>query len=249
MSKIIAIASGKGGTGKTTITVNLAIALCRKNKKVLIIDCDCGMRGPDLMLGLDKNLVYDTSDVIAGNCFTGDAIYPYGNVKGLFLLPAPINIEDEISPQVMKQFTDTVRGSYDYILIDSPAGVGSGFETAVISSDEVIIVTNSEPVGIRGAVTVRQNLLKMGKDKIRLIINKFSEKRFKEMEAYTDLDEVIDLCQTQLIGVVPEDFRLVSFSQNGKPSLNNSPSRVAFDRITDRIMGKRVQLAFPKNMK
>ena len=74
MSQIIVLASGKGGTGKTTVTVNLAVALCNKGKKVLLIDCDCGMRGLDLMLGLDKNLVYDTSDVIAGNCFTEDAM-------------------------------------------------------------------------------------------------------------------------------------------------------------------------------
>lgn len=87
MSQIIVLASGKGGTGKTTVTVNLAVALCNKGKKVLLIDCDCGMRGLDLMLGLDKNLVYDTSDVIAGNCFTEDAIYKYEPVEGLYLLP------------------------------------------------------------------------------------------------------------------------------------------------------------------
>ena len=111
MSQIIVLASGKGGTGKTTVTVNLAVALCNKGKKVLLIDCDCGMRGLDLMLGLDKNLVYDTSDVIAGNCFTEDAIYKYEPVEGLYLLPAPIDTDDEISPQVMKQFTDTIKNS------------------------------------------------------------------------------------------------------------------------------------------
>lgn len=246
MSKIIVIASGKGGTGKTTVTVNLAVALCKKNQKVLIIDCDCGMRGPDLMLGLDQNLVYDTSDVIAGNCFTGDAIYPYPNVRGLFLMPAPMNPDDEIAPQVMKQFTDTIRDSYDYILIDSPAGVGSGFVTSVIPADSAVIVTNPEPASVRGAVNVRQALLKNGKKDIRLIINKVSEKHFKELGVYSDLDQVIDLCQTQLIGVVPDDYQLVTFSQNGKPNLNTSLSSGAFSKIADRIMGKRVQLSFPK---
>lgn len=246
MSKIIVIASGKGGTGKTTVTVNLAIALCKKNQKVLIIDCDCGMRGPDLMLGLDQNLVYDTSDIIAGNCFTGDAIYPYANVKGLFLLPAPINPDDEIAPQIMKQFTDTIKGSYDYILIDSPAGVGSGFVTAVMPADSAIIVTNAEPASVRGAVNVRNALLNNNKEDIRLIINKVSEKHFKELGVYQDLDQVVDLCQSQLIGVVPDDYQLVSFSQSGKPSLNTSVSSEAFSKIADRVMGKRVQLAFPK---
>ena len=249
MGEIIVIASGKGGTGKTTVTVNLAIALCKKNKKVLIIDCDCGMRGPDLMLGLDKNLVYDTSDVIAGNCFTEDAIYPYQNVKGLYLMPAPINPEDEIAPQVMKQFTDTVKNSYDYILIDSPAGIGSSFTTAVVPANRAFIVTNTEPISIRGAINVRHALLKNGKKDIRLIINRFNEKKFRELNIYKDLDEIIDLCQTQLIGIVPDDYQLVCFSQSGKPSLNTSPSSEAFSKIADRILGKNVQLAFPKKMK
>lgn len=246
MSQIIVLASGKGGTGKTTVTVNLAVALCNKGKKVLLIDCDCGMRGLDLMLGLDKNLVYDTSDVIAGNCFTEDAIYKYEPVDGLYLLPAPIDTDDEISPQVMKQFTDTIKNSYNYILIDSPAGIGSGFITAITPADRAIIVTNPEPTSVRGAVKVRQALLKHNVDNIRLVINRLNVKNFKELGVYQDLDEVVDKSETQLIGVVPDDYRLVSFSQTGKPNLNNSISKEVFDRIADRLTGKNLQLAFPK---
>ena len=246
MSQIIVLASGKGGTGKTTVTVNLAVALCNKGKKVLLIDCDCGMRGLDLMLGLDKNLVYDTSDVIAGNCFTEDAIYKYEPVDGLYLLPAPIDTDDEISPQVMKQFTDTIKNSYDYSLIDSPAGIGSGFITAITPADRAIIVTNPEPTSVRGAVKVRQALLKHNVDNIRLVINRLNVKNFKELGVYQDLDEVVDKSETQLIGVVPDDYRLVSFSQTGKPNLNNSISKEVFDRIADRLTGENLQLAFPK---
>ncbi|MCH5201591.1 MAG: septum site-determining protein MinD [Oscillospiraceae bacterium] len=248
MSKIIVFASGKGGTGKTTVTANLAIALCKKNNKVLLIDCDCGMRGLDLMLGLDKNLVYDTGDIIAGNCFTGDAVYPYQSVPGLFLLPAPMNAEDEISPKVMKQFIHTIEENYDYILIDSPAGVGSGFETAMASARSCVIVINPEPTSIRGALNIRSALQKNDITDIRLIINRFNEKNFKELNLFKDLDEVIDLCETQLIGVIPDDYRLVSLSQQGKPNLNTSATAEVFSRIADRIAGKSVQLGFPKKM-
>ena len=148
----------------------------------------------------------------------------------------------------MKQFTDTVRNDYDYILIDAPAGVGSGFITAITPADRAIIVTNAEPTGVRGALNVRSILLQNDVKDIRLIINKFSEKSFRELGVYRDLDEVIDKCETQLIGIVPEDYQLVTMSQQGRPNLNNSPSTLAFDKIADRIMGKNTLLAFPKKI-
>lgn len=248
MSVTIVFASGKGGTGKTTVTANVAIALCKKSKKVLLIDCDCGMRGLDLILGLDKNLVYDMGDVIAGNCYTGDAVYPFPSVPGLFFMPAPMDAQDEISPQVMKQFIDTVKNSYDYILIDSPAGVGSGFETAIASADRAVIVVNAEPTGVRGALNVRKSLLDKGIDNIRLIVNRFNEKNFRELAVYKDLDEVIDKCETRLIGLVPDDYSLVSLSQQGKPNLNTSQSVRVFEKIAERITGNPAQLVFPKKI-
>lgn len=246
MSQIIVFASGKGGTGKTTVTVNIALALCKKKNKVLIIDCDCGMRGPDLMLGLDQNLVYDTSDVIAGNCFTGDAVYSHPVITDLYLMPAPISTEDEVSPEVMKQFVETMRSTYDYILIDSPAGTGSGFVTAMSAADRAVIVINAEPTSIRGALGIRKELVQRGVDDIRLIINRFNSRNFEVLDVYKDLDEVIDKCETQLIGLVPDDYSIVSFSQKGKPNLNTTESSRIFDAIADRISGKQVQLAFPK---
>ncbi|MBQ9673520.1 MAG: AAA family ATPase [Ruminococcus sp.] len=248
MSQTIVFASGKGGTGKTTVTVNIAIALCKKNNKVLLIDCDCGMRGLDIMLGLEQNLMYDTGDVIAGNCVTSDAVYAHPSVNGLFLMPAPLNVEDEISPQVMEQFVNTVRDSYDYILIDSPAGLGSGFKTAAAAADRAIIVINAEPTGVRGALNIRKELIDKGITDIRLIINKLNEKNFRELALYNDLDEVIDKCETQLIGVVPDDYTVVTFSQKGNPHLNNSSANKVFSNIAERISGGQAQLAFPKKI-
>lgn len=245
MSQIIVFASGKGGTGKTTVTVNVALALCRQNKKVLLIDCDCGMRGSDLMLGLEQNLVYDTSDVIAGNCFTGDAVYPHPSVEGMFLMPAPINTEDEISPEVMKQFTETIRNDYDYILIDSPAGVGSGFLTALAPADRAIVVINPEPTGVRGANNIKKLLVENNIKDIRLIINKFNPKNFEQLAVYQDLDEVIDKCEIQLIGLVPDDYKIASFAQQGKPNLISENSTSVFNNIAQRIMGKNAPLAYP----
>ncbi len=243
MSQVIVVASGKGGTGKTTVSTSLALALVRKNNRVLIIDCDSGMRGTDLMLGVTDRLVYDVSDVICGTCTYEDALYECTNARGLFTLAAPISAEDEISPQVMKQFVNEHKNEYDYVIIDAPAGVGSGFETAAIAADRALIVVNTEPISIRGGINIRDRLLAMGIEDMRLIINRFDKERFLLNRLYEDLDQVIDTVGVQLIALIPEDMRINALAQRGALATNWASSSVIFDSIVQRLQGHNIPLA------
>ena len=130
MGMVTVITSGKGGTGKSTVSVGLAAALVRRGNRVLLIDCDAGMRGIDLMLGVSSDLVFDIADVINGSCPPASAIYPCKNMAELYVLPAPQSVHDELSPYLMRQLTNILRKYYDHIIIDCPAGIGSGFEAA-----------------------------------------------------------------------------------------------------------------------
>ena len=109
MGKVTVITSGKGGTGKSTVTAGLGAALIRRGGRVLLIDCDAGMRGIDLMLGVSGELVFDIADIINGNCSPASAIYPCKTLPELYILPAPQNVRDELSPSVMKQLTDVLN--------------------------------------------------------------------------------------------------------------------------------------------
>lgn len=242
MSQVIVVASGKGGTGKTTISTSLALALVRKQNRVLVIDCDSGMRGTDMMLGITDRLVYDVSDIISGACDFNDALYECENAKGLYTLAAPISAEDEISPQIMKQFVDKHKNDYDYVIIDAPAGVGSGFESAAIAADRALIVVNTEPISIRGGVNIRDRLTEMGITDMRLIINRFDKERFLTTKLYDDLDQIIDVVGIQLIGLIPEDFRIAALSQRGLLATNWASSAVIFDSIVQRLKGVNVPL-------
>lgn len=242
MSQVIVVASGKGGTGKTTVSTSLALALVRKQNKVLVIDCDSGMRGTDMMLGITDRLVYDVSDVISGTCNLEDALYECHGARGLYTLAAPISAEDEISPQVMKQFIDEHKNNYDYVIVDAPAGVGTGFESAAIAADRALIVVNTEPISIRGGVNIKDKLVQMGIKDIRLVINRFDKDRFLSTKLYSDLDEVIDTVGVRLIALIPEDVRISALAQRGLLATNWASSSVVFDSLVQRLLGNDIGL-------
>ena len=242
MSQVIVVASGKGGTGKTTVSTSLALALSRKNYKVLIIDCDSGMRGTDMMLGITGKLVNDLSDVISGACTADEAIYDCDGVNGLYAIAAPISAEDEISPPVMKQFIDEHKNKYDFVIVDAPAGVGTGFESAAIAADRALVVVNTEPISVRGGVNILKKFDEMGINDVRLVINRFDKERFMATKLYRDLDQVIDETSIQLIAVVPEDARIAALSQRGLLSSNWASAGLVFDTLVERINGNNVPI-------
>ena len=244
MDNVIVVASGKGGTGKSTVCICLSVALVKQGKKVLLIDCDCGMRGLDIMLDIEQDILFDASDAVCGNCSFGEAIYKSRHNKNLFLMAAPFDAENELSPSVFKQLVDSVKNNFDYVIIDSPAGISSGFVTAAAPADRALIVTNAEPTGVRGGLKVRKKLEALGVRELRLVINRFDKKMFKKLGFYKDLDAVIDAAQTQLIALVPFSVDISVIMQRGAAGLEKSPALEVFDRFANRLEGKRVELLF-----
>lgn len=244
MSKVIVVASGKGGTGKSTVCVCLAVALVKQQKKVLLIDCDCGMRGLDIMLDVEESVLFDTSDAVSGNCDFSDAVYKSRHFDNLFMLAAPFDTENEVSPAVFAQLVDSLKKDYDYIIIDSPAGIGSGFVTAAYPADMALLVANAEPTSLRGVIKIRHKLEELNKKNIRLIVNRFNRKKFNELGFYNDLDKVIDVAQTQLIALIPDDVHLSAVMQRGVAGICWSACVNVFDCLALRIQGNDVPLVY-----
>lgn len=246
MSEVIVIASGKGGTGKTTVCACLSVALAKAKKRVLVIDCDSGMRGVDLMLGISDRLVYDISDVISGACEAEDAMYQVEGDFELYCVAAPLHADDEVSPSLIKRFVNQVRDDFDVILIDSPAGTGSGFYSAANAADRALVVINTEPISIRGCKNISDRLRELDIKDSRLVINRFDKERFCQAGLYQDLDEVIDEAGLRLIGLIPEDVRLIALSQRGAITNNWSSATVVFDTIVKRLEGVDVPIVLKK---
>lgn len=242
MNNVIVVASGKGGTGKSTVCICLSVSLIKHGKKVLLIDCDCGMRGLDIMLDIEQDILFDASDAVCGNCAFGEAVYKSKHNENLYLMAAPFDAENELSPSVFTQLVDAVKDNFDYVIIDSPAGIGSGFVTAAAPADRALVVTNAEPTSVRGAVKLRNKLDALGVSQVRLIINRFDKKLFKKLGFYPDLDAVIDASQTQLIAVVPFDLHISVVMQRGAAGIGSGYHFAVFDRLSDRLQGNLVPL-------
>lgn len=253
MGTAIVVTSGKGGVGKSTVSLGLAAQFAANGERVLLVDCDAGLRSLDRMTGTEESLVFDSSDVVAGRCAPAEAIYPCAGMPGVSLLPAPQNGEDLVPAHVMQRLVPMLKRYFDRVLLDSPAGVGRGFRAAAAAADRALIVCSPEPVCIRDAAIVRRLLLETGVSDQRLIINRFQAAYFRQLSAEAadqerqgfcrDLDDVIDQSGVRLIGVVPEDKILsVAFAHGRLPGAN-APGFMALSRIAARLNGVPVPLA------
>jgi septum site-determining protein MinD len=240
MAETIVFASGKGGCGVSSVVVGLAFKFAQEGKKILLIDANAGYRTLDKILGLSKDIIFDISDVINGNCSLGDALYTSSLNKNITLIPATNDPTNIISALLMKRLLKPLKGYFDYILIDSPSDFGDGFFSAASCADRAVIVTQSDPISVFAAKKINYELTSMGINDIRLIINRFLSQLFVKAEYFKDLDDIIDITETQLIGIIPEDSYFASILHSGNIEDLSKQVRacVEISNISKRIQGE-----------
>ena len=189
---IIAVLNQKGGVGKTTTTANLAVALAMDGSKVVCIDGDIGLRNLDVILGLENRIVYDIVDVIEGRCRLKQAMIRDKKLPNLYLIPAAqTRDKNAVSPADMIRLTKDLRPDFDFVLIDSPAGIERGFRNAIAAADRVIVVTNPEISAVRDADRVIGILEAEDKGPGALIINRLNPALVKKNDMLS-ADDVLD---------------------------------------------------------
>ena len=241
MSEITVITSGKGGAGKSTVTAGLGYALSRHAGRVLLIDADAGLRSLDLMLGVGGTTMYDLADVFAGNCEPVRAIYPSPVFQNVFVLPAPIRLEDMCSPAEMRGLCRGLAAYYDQVIIDCPAGLGRGFDTAVEAADRALVVSTPDMVCARDA-QILGHLLEQKHIHTRLIINRLRPAKVMD-GSMPDVDEIIDTAGIRLLGIIPEDEEVAVANANGRPLPAACNAAICFNNIARRFLGASVPLA------
>jgi len=244
MGKVIVVTSGKGGVGKSTSTANLGTALALMGKRVTVVDADIGLRNLDVIMGLESRVVYTSMDIIMGNCSLSKALVTDRRSKNLKLLAASqTHNKMDVTPEQMTKISDALKQGYDYVIIDSPAGIEQGFYNAAIGADEALVVSTPDISSVRDADRVIGLLQSIGLTDFKLLINRLSPKMVKNghMMSYED---IVDLLSIPLVGVVPEDENIVISTNRGLPiTLNhNSQAGKAFKRIAMRLEGYDVEI-------
>lgn len=240
MSKVIVVTSGKGGVGKTTVTANLAAALASIGNKVLTIDADIGLRNLDMILGLENRIVYDIVDVVEGVIPPEKAFVKDKRSESLYLLPAAQTKNKEaVSAEQLTGVIDRIKFNFDFIFIDCPAGIESGFRTAAAPAEEALVVVNPEVSSVRDADRIIGLLESMGIEKLRLIVNRIKTHQVRKGEMLS-VDDIEDVLRIKKIGIIPDEEKMVDYTNKGEPIVlsNNSYSGHALMNVAKRLLGE-----------
>ena len=243
MGELIAVLSGKGGTGKTSVCAGIATALAQSGLKILCVDCDIGLRNLDIALGISEIGTISFLDVCRGE-YGLDMATVHPDYPGLHFLTAPMNCPaDAIDRIEFSKMLDLARRHYHYVFLDAPAGIEAGFQLAARSADRVILVTGADPASIRDAAQAGDLLERMGKKNVRLVINRINEKMVSAMRL--TMDDVMDRTGLPLLGIVPEDRNVVLSAAFQKPLLRQTKkgAAAACKRIAKRLQGMSVPVS------
>ncbi len=242
MGKIIAVVSGKGGTGKTSFTANTGLALASLDQRVLCMDCDITLRNLDLALGLSDRALMDFSDVLAERCTLEQAVVTHEKSPSLDLLAAPMADRPlALTVRQLAALAREIREKYDWCLMDAPAGLGQGFKMAACMADQVIVVTTTDISAMRDAQRTAMELSAFPANAVHLVVGRVSRKTLRAL--HTTIDDAIDTAGLPLLGVIPEDEDVPYCLNRGLVLRDrNFYAARAYENIAKRIMGRKMPL-------
>ena len=251
MGTIIAVIRGKGGVGKTTATANIGLGIALNQKKCVVVDFDIGQRNLDMILGLENRVVYDLVQVMDGEASIKQAIIKSKVSDNLhFLAASQTKDKSVLSSEKVKALVEGLQEEYEYVILDSPAGIESGFEHTIEFADTAIVVVNPEVSSIRdadraiGILDAKSQKVKDGEEVRKfLIVNRISAEMVQKGEMLNS-EDILDILNIKLLGKVPEDKGVIDASNQGKPIILDKKSMAgeAYARIAGRICGQDIAI-------
>ena len=234
LGKTVVLVSSKGGSGKSTVAVGLATAFSREGKSVLLIDADEGARCLDFMLSVDKDTVFDLSDVLNGNAEIENAKLKVPFLDNVWVIPSPLSGEP-IDLAALGELTQSLKEEYDYVIVDTKGQLPAERFQGFTKNAQFISVVTTDRIAVRNTGALNSRLVSYGFNP-RLIINRFAIRNADG--GYNNIDDIIDSASARLLGIIPED-RNIGTNKNGL--LFGTASAAVF-RIASRIEGRETPL-------
>jgi len=211
MTRFISITSGKGGVGKTSIAVNLAVQLAQRGKRVCLIDADWGLANVNVMLKLQPR--HTLEDLITSGLSLDQVLIR--NVQGIDIIPGSSGSErmTALKPDQLGRLAGAMQGldRYDFVLIDSSSGIARNVLALSLASPEVLIVITPEPTSMTDAYALLKLLHAEGYDgRVQIVVN-HARNHTVGRHTYDKLREVVDFylkLRLPLLGMVQEDERM-----------------------------------------
>jgi septum site-determining protein MinD len=251
--------TGKGGVGKTTSTAALGAALAQAGQKVAVVDFDVGLRNLDLVMGAERRVVFDLVNVIQGVAKLSQALIRDKRLETLWLLPASqTRDKDALTEDGVAEVINELRGKFDWVICDSPAGIERGATLAMRFADVAVIVTNPEVSSVRdsdriiGLLDSKTEKAEKGQRiEKHVLITRYDAQRAARGEML-NIEDVLDILSTPLLGIIPESEEVLRASNLGTPvTINNTtsaPARAYLDAAR-RLKGDDVPMSIPSDRK
>ena len=251
MGEVITITSGKGGVGKSTLSANLSVALAHLGKKVVAVDFDIGLRNLDMILGLENRIVYDVVDVMEGRCNLSQALINDKKTRNLYFIPASQTSDKNVlDTKKVEKLINDLKKDFDFIILDSPAGIEGGFEHSIFLADRAIIVSTPDVSAVRdadrviGIIDAKSQKAKEGDEVIKYVVVNRIKPEMVDKGEMLSVEDVLSILALPLIGVIPEDPQIITSTNEGEPIYYNNKSLAseAYKRIARRLLGENVPM-------
>ncbi len=256
MGKVVTVTSGKGGVGKTTSSAAISTGLAMRGHKTVVIDFDVGLRNLDLIMGVERRVVFDFINVINGDANLNQALIKDKRVENLYIFPtSQTRDKDALRKEGVERVMDELRDNFDFIVCDSPAGIEHGALTALYHADAAIVVTNPEVSSVRdsdrilGMLSSRSRRAERNEAPVDefLLLTRYSADRVAKGEMLS-IEDVQEILSIPLMGIIPESESVLKASNTGQPVILDKDSIAgrAYDDAVARFLGETREMRFIK---
>lgn len=245
MGRVICVASGKGGVGKTFLTGNVGIALAQNGFSVCLIDADIAMANLSLLLGMQSSPI-TLHDVLLGEASINDAIYD--GPKGVKFIPSGLSLENyrRVDSERLESIVDSIANQFDFILIDIPAGIEKNVLAAISAADEVLLIATPDPPSIADVLKTKIVSQRLNRKVIGIVLNLVRGEKGEISD-----NDVMKMLELPMYGIIPYDseVRKTFLHEKGGPLLvraPESPASVAVQKTASKIAGVEISITAEK---